>query len=61
MTRIAIIAVALTVLAGTVGAAPSWGVKFKVRRIGHVRTEACAVADFNNKSEGTDPSYVKDA
>ena len=22
--------------------------KFKVRRIGHVRTEACAVADFNN-------------
>lgn len=48
MTRIAIIAVASTVLAGAVEASSSWGVKFKVRRIGHVRTEACAVADFNN-------------
>ena len=48
MTRITIIAFAATALAGAIGAAPSWGVKFKVRRIGRVRTEACAVADFNN-------------
>ena len=45
----AIIAVtATTVLTGAVEASPSWGLKFKVRRIGRVRTEACAVADFNN-------------
>ena len=39
---------AVMALAGAVEASSSWGVKFKVRRIGHVRTEACAVADFNN-------------
>lgn len=41
------IAFVVTALMGTVDAASSWGVKFKVRRIGCVRTEACAVADFN--------------
>ena len=48
MKRISIIAFAATALAGSVEASSSWGVKFKARRIGRVRTEACAVADFNN-------------